>query len=320
MMMQPLRAAVKGFCNMLTRRAFLRSSAAVGAASVGLAGYGSAVELWRHEVTRYRPQLPNWPEGQRLRIAVLADIHACEPWMSAERIAEIVAHTNALTPDIILLLGDYAGTHLLVRRTLPPKEWAREFGRLRAPLGVHAILGNNDWLHDSAAQANPGGRNSLQRVMEDENIAVYQNEAARFVMHGQAFWLAGLGSLTAFRIPSRNGGWDFRGVDDMPATLKDVTPGEPVLLMMHEPDSFPKVPAHVALSVCGHTHGGQVAVAGFSPFVPSQYGQRYAYGHIVEDNRHLIVSAGLGCGVVPMRFGVPPEVVLIDLGTEDRSV
>ena len=48
--------------------------------------------------------------------------------------------------------------------------------------------------------------------------------------------------------------------------------------------------------------------------VPSNYGDRYAYGHVVEEERHLIVSAGLGTSGYPVRFGVPPEIVLVELG------
>jgi predicted MPP superfamily phosphohydrolase len=84
--------------------------------------------------------------------------------------------------------------------------------------------------------------------------------------------------------------------------------------MAHEPDIFPKVPARVSLTISGHTHGGQVRLAGYSPIVPSRFGNRFAYGHIIEENRHLIVSGGLGCSMLPVRFGVPPEVVVIDVG------
>jgi hypothetical protein len=90
--------------------------------------------------------------------------------------------------------------------------------------------------------------------------------------------------------------------------------------MAHEPDIFARLPSRVSLALCGHTHGGQVRIAGYAPAVPSRYGQRYAYGHIVEDRRHLIVSGGLGCSGLPIRFGCPPEIVLVDLGTEHRSV
>ena len=53
---------------------------------------------------------------------------------------------------------------------------------------------------------------------------------------------------------------------------------------------------------------------GYSPRVPSRFGNRFAYGHIVESNRHLIVSGGLGCSILPVRIGVPPEVVMVDVG------
>jgi predicted MPP superfamily phosphohydrolase len=87
----------------------------------------------------------------------------------------------------------------------------------------------------------------------------------------------------------------------------------PVILLVHEPDVFPQVPDRVALTVAGHTHGGQVRLLGYAPFVPSRYGDRYVYGHIVEEGRHLIVSGGLGCSGMPVRFGSPPEIVMIEI-------
>ena len=84
--------------------------------------------------------------------------------------------------------------------------------------------------------------------------------------------------------------------------------------LAHEPDIFPQVPERVSLTLSGHTHGGQVRLLGYSPMVPSQYGNRYAYGHVVEDGRHLVVSGGLGTSILPVRFGVPPEIVLLDVG------
>ena len=95
-----------------------------------------------------------------------------------------------------------------------------------------------------------------------------------------------------------------------------MTDDAPVILMAHEPDIFPEVPARVALTVSGHTHGGQVRLFGWSPIVPSAYGNRYAYGHVVEDDRSLVVSGGLGCSILPVRFGVPPEIVIVELGAK----
>ena len=105
------------------------------------------------------------------------------------------------------------------------------------------------------------------------------------------------------------------GVDDLPGTLAKVTDDAPVVLMAHEPDIFAEVPRRVALTISGHTHGGQVRFLGYAPIVPSRFGRRYVYGHIVEDDRHLVVSGGLGLSGVPIRFGMPPEIVLIEIGT-----
>ena len=86
------------------------------------------------------------------------------------------------------------------------------------------------------------------------------------------------------------------------------------------PEIFPEVPHRVALTLSGHTHGGQVRLLGWSPLVPSRYGNRYAYGHVVEDGRHLVVSGGLGTSILPVRLGVPLEIVLVDLGRQPDAV
>ena len=86
---------------------------------------------------------------------------------------------------------------------------------------------------------------------------------------------------------------------DLPATMAQITDNAPVILMAHEPDIFPDVPARVSLTLSGHTHGGQVSMFNYSPLVPSKFGARYIYGHIIEEQRHLIVSAGLGCSTLP---------------------
>lgn len=109
------------------------------------------------------------------------------------------------------------------------------------------------------------------------------------------------------------------GVDDLGGTLAKVTDKAPIVLLAHEPDIFPSVPARVALTLSGHTHGGQVRLLGYSPVVPSRFGNRYAYGHIVEQDRHLVVSGGLGCSGLPVRFGVPPEIVFLELGVARAS-
>ncbi|RVO20095.1 metallophosphoesterase, partial [Sinorhizobium meliloti] len=257
---------------------------------------------------------PGWSPGLKLRLVALADVHACEPWMSARRIASICERANDLGGDVTVLLGDYASGMNLVTRYVHSSEWSKALATLRAPLGVHAIMGNHDWWEDRTAQKSGGGDTFGHRALAGVGIQVYGNRAVRLEKSGFPFWLAGLEDQLAL-LPGRK--WKrawMGGLDDLDGTLAQVTDEAPVILLAHEPDIFPKVPSRVALTLSGHTHGGQVRFAGHSPVVPSRFGDRYAYGHIVEGDRNLIVSGGLGCSIAPIRFGVPPEIVVVDLG------
>jgi uncharacterized protein len=286
------------------------------------------VEPWRLNVTRYSLTPPGWPKDLKLKLAIVADVHACDPWMSLARIRQIVARTNALNADAILLLGDYmAGDRMIKYSTrIPHDDWAAELGLLKAPLGVHAVLGNHDWWEERAVQDRRAGPIKAAMALQNARIPVYENDAVRLEKDGRAFWLAGLGDQWAFwpKVENylefvRHGKVDYEGVHDLPATLAKITDDAPVILMAHEPDIFPLVPDRVALTLSGHTHGGQVRLASFAPVVPSKFGRRYAYGHIVEDSRNLIVSGGLGCSVMPVRFGSPPEIVVVELGGGETS-
>jgi predicted MPP superfamily phosphohydrolase len=197
-----------------------------------------------------------------------------------------------------------------------PEEWAGALAGLKAPFGVHAILGNHDWWDDLNAQRTRRGPVLGRRMLERFGIPVYENDAIRLAKDRHPFWLAGLGDQMAFITGRRKRAFRrFEGVDDLDGTLAKVTDEAPVILLAHEPDVFPRVPDRVALTLSGHTHGGQVRLLGYSPMVPSRYGNRYAYGHVVEDNRHLIVSGGLGCSILPVRIGCPPEIVVVDVGS-----
>lgn len=297
---------------LLTRRGLL-----AGLGGMALAGAaGGAYAFWfeplhRLAVAEYRLHPPNWPAGRPLTIAALADIHACEPQMPLTRVAEIVAATNALRPDLVVLLGDFMGGGALVRHGIPARETAEVLKGLRAPHGVHSVLGNHDWWEDAQVQRLRRGVPRTAHALAEAGISVLHNAAVKTGFRGQGFWVAGSGSLWAFM----DGPGQFRGANDLDRALGAVRDQDPVILLCHEPDIFPNVPAdRVALTLCGHTHGGQVRVAGFSPHVPSAFGNRYAYGHVAEAGKHLVVSGGLGTSFLPLRLGVPPEITLIRLG------
>lgn len=300
---------------MITRRGFLKFLGLGFLALMALGSYAFAFEpLGRPRIKRYTLTPPHWTPGLKLKIAVLADIHACEPWMSAARIASICDQTNALEADIILLLGDYASGMNVVTDYVHSDDWSQSLSRLKAPLGVHAVLGNHDWWEDIAAQKAGGGETFCHRALRKVGIPVYDNDAVRIEKDGMGFWLAGLADQRALIGARRFNRQFMTGLDDLPGTLAKITDDAPIILMAHEPDIFPNVPSRVSLTLSGHTHGGQINLLGYAPVVPSRYGNRFAYGHKIEFDRHLIVSGGLGCSIFPVRFGSWPEILLLELG------
>jgi hypothetical protein len=130
---------------------------------------------------------------------------------------------------------------------------------------------------------------------------VLENDAAMIERDGAAIWIAGIGDK-----------WE--GKPDIASALAKVNNGAPIIALTHNPDIFPSIPARVALTIAGHTHGGQVALPIIGrPIVPSVFGQRYAAGHIVEGSKHLFVSSGIGTSILPVRFRVPPEIPLLTI-------
>jgi uncharacterized protein len=287
----------------VTRRRVVAGAAALAGLSVAAtASYAAAIEPQGLIVTRYAPSLPSWPAGRKLSVTVIADLHSGGPNMLVPHVQHVIDTANGLNSDLVVLLGDYIARYRFKTERLPDGRLSAELGRLKAPLGVWAILGNHDWWYEIS---------TVRRALADARIPVLENNAVKLGTEGRQFWLAGIGDQLAHLL----GHGRFRGEDDLPGTLAQVRTDDPVLLLVHEPDIFPRVPDRVALTLAGHTHGGQIRLPFIWPaFVPSKFGKRFAYGHIVEDGRHMIVSGGLGTSVVPARLGVPPEGVRIELG------
>ena len=259
------------------------------AAGAAAAVYAAWIEPRRLVTVHATLELPRWPARlDGLRVGLLTDIHAGALHADPPAIARAVQRLNDEAPDVILLLGDYIDAHPVWGGRVDPDTIARELGRLSAPLGVFGVLGNHDWKQT-------GDR--MWAALERVGVPVLENRA----LPAGDVYVAGLADLRQRR-------------PDLPATLAQVPPGAPVILLAHDPDVFPLVPARVALTVSGHTHGGQIAIPLLRrPVIPSYYGERYARGHVVEDDRHLYVSSGLGTSGIPVRFLAPPEIVILEL-------
>ena len=238
-----------------------------------------------------------WP-ARSLRVAVLTDLHVGSPFNGMAKLRATVDATNAARPDLVCILGDLVIQGVLGGRFVPPEAIAAELRRLNAPAGVIAVLGNHDgWLdHDRV-------RDALVR----NGVRVVEDTAARLETPSGPVWVAGVSDL-------------WTGRHDLAAALSAVeSEREPVLLLTHNPDIFPMVPARVTVTLAGHTHGGQVRLPFIGrPIVPSQFGQRYAAGLIVEEGRHLFVATGVGTSILPVRFRVPPAITVLTLAPEVR--
>lgn len=263
--------------------------------------FGLALGLWafwfepRRLVIREVPlQLPGWPEPLAgLRVALAADLHVGSPHWDLERMRELVRKTNAENPDIVLLAGDYLINGVRLGRWVDPESIAQVLGEFRAPLGTVAVLGNHDWWNDGVR---------VRTALEANGVIVLDNETRSFDYKNQRFSIVGLADLLTREVRINS-------------TFAQVPKGDPFIVLTHEPDLFPDIDGRPALTLAGHTHGGQVNLPLLGRLVvPSAYGERYAAGHVVEDGRHLFVTSGVGTSIFPVRFGVPPEVVILELG------
>jgi predicted MPP superfamily phosphohydrolase len=300
--MKDVTAVPVGKARVTRRRVLAGTAGLIGLSAAETGAYAGAIEPNGLVVTPYAFDPPGWPAGRKLSITVIADLHAGGPDMTVTHVRRMADTAIALKSDLVVLLGDYRATYRFATTPVPYAVWAGELARISAPLGTWAILGNHDWWNDVA---------DIRRALADARIPLLENDAVLLGPEGKRFWLAGLGDQLAYRL----GHGRFRGVDDLPGTLAQVKTDDAVILLAHEPDIFPRVPARVALTLSGHTHGGQIRLPLIWPaFVPSKYGARFAYGHVVEDDRHLIVSGGLGTSFIPARLGVPPEILHIRLG------
>ena len=295
---------------MITRRGFFKFIGRLAAAGAAAGSYAFIIEpgfLMRTQYYSFTP--PRWTPGLKLRLVLLADPHLVEPHMPLSRWQRTIAAANELDGDLVLLMGDYVAGHFFRSGTVPVAAAAKAAAALKAPLGVFSINGNHDWWDDLSAQRNREGPPLAERAMQDNGIPVLSNKVAKLNKDGLPFWLSGTDSSVAIK----RGRGRFDSHADLDGTMRLITDDAPIIHLAHEPDLFTKIPDRVSLTLSGHTHGGQVRLFGWSPVTPSQYGNRFAYGHIIEDGRHLVVSGGLGCSIMPVRFGMPPEITVIDL-------
>jgi hypothetical protein len=222
-----------------------------------------------------------------LRIVHLTDIHH-SLFTPLEDIQRAIHLANLLRPDLIALTGDYV--------TLSPTYiWpvARVLGKLRARLGIFAVLGNHDFQVDAG---------EITRAFRTQRIRVLRNSHFALRAGSAHLWVVGVDDL-------------WWGADDLAAALRSVPAREPKILLCHNPMGVRQAAAHgVDFVLSGHTHGGQVRL----PVVGSVYGrtklgERFVEGWNRLDGTQIYVSRGIGKVLLPVRLGCPPEIACLRL-------
>lgn len=261
--------------------------------ALSLATWAFWLEPASLQVVEHRVEISDWPrECDGLRIAILADLHVGSPFNGLENLRKVVEQTSAAAPHLVLLPGDVVIQGVLGGQFVSPESAAQVLAELESPSGVFAVLGNHDWWLDSER---------VQKSLETVGIPVLEDRSLEIRYRQCELHLVGVSDF-----------WE--GPHDVQKAFASVPASAASIVFTHNPDVFPQLPSHATLTIAGHTHGGQVYFPLIGrPIVPSQFGERYAIGHIREADKDLFVSSGIGTSIIPVRFLVPPEITLVNV-------
>lgn len=239
-------------------------------------------------MTKYEVTLPRLaPAFDGLRVVHLSDLHCGPSFFNNAHLRRTIARANAFNPDLVVLTGDF------VNHLGSIHNCARLLSGLRARYGVVAVLGNHDYWTNPAA---------ITRELRSVGITVLKNEAISIERGESRLWLAGLDDA-----------WEGR--PNLAQATQDIPAGEPIILLVHEPDvatvasSWP-----IDLQLSGHTHGGQVRLPGVGALVTPNLGHNYPMGWYRVGEMQLYTSRGVGVtfpGII--RLNCPPEATCLTL-------
>lgn len=278
----------------INRRKFLRLTATAGVSALGADAF--LIEPDCPQIIRKEIKVRRWPSRlEGFTIALLSDFHY-DPYFSVHPIRGSIDMVNDLHPDLIALTGDFVSVPYIgdaVRAARAAEPCAKLLGKLKAPHGLWAVLGNHDVSSD------PG---RVKSALAGESIQVLSNQAIPIEKEGGRFWLGGVDDV-------------LEGSADLIATLKNVPADEATVLLAHEPDYADYVARYpVDLQLSGHSHGGQVRLPFVRPLFLPELARKYIWGLFKVGALTLYTTAGIGTVRVAVRFNCPPEITLIRLG------
>jgi len=256
-----------------------------------VAVWGFVIEPGQLVERDYALNPSHWPAScDGLRLDVISDTHTGSPRNGVDNLDRIVQRLIASDSQAVLMAGDYVILSVFMGTYVPADQFAAHLKPLTARKPVYAVLGNHDWWKNGA---------QVRRALESAGVVVLENEARELRLGRCRFWLAGIGDF-----------WE--GHPQVGATFSIIRDDAPVIALTHNPDIFLQIPSRASLTIAGHTHGGQVKLPWIgTPVVPANH--RYVSGLVVDGNRQLFVTTGIGTSILPIRLGVPPEISRLTL-------
>lgn len=220
-----------------------------------------------------------------IKIAIAADFHLKKH--EENRLKKVIQKINENKPDLIFLVGDFV-QGLSEIQSLSFEKIADNLKNLTPKYGTYAVIGNHDiWLDEY----------KVADVLKSAGIIVLNNENQKAEIKEKSLTIAGTNDFTENKA-------------DIVKTL--INAEKPIILLTHNPDIFPFVPASVDLTISGHTHGGQVIIPFVgAPIVPSSYGNKYLKGLVTENNKQILITKGIGTSILPIRFNCLPEIIIL---------
>lgn len=268
--------------------------------TIGLAIWGFAWEPSQLTTRDYTLGIPHWPHScNGLRVDLLSDIHTGSPHNGLDKLDLIVDTLIASDSDAVLIAGDFVILSVFGGTYIGPDPIAERLARLAASKPVYAVLGNHDWWKNGP---------HIARTFEKVGVVMLEDASVMATLDGCEVSIVGIGDA-----------WE--GDPDVTAAYAHVPAGAPVLALTHNPILLRDVPDRTALVLAGHTHGGQIALPLIGrPALWNEERWGATVGHIVEAGKHVFVTPGIGTSILPLRFGVPPEISRLTLhGRGDRT-
>ena len=273
----------------ITRRAVLKGLAATGVGAV--AGTGAYGFLYaRHQLTVVRETIPIVdlpPALAGVRVGLLTDIHRSR-FVSHDAVAHAVQMLMDERPDLIVLGGDYVS--FADRQYVSAA--AEALAPLSAPHGVFGILGNHDDEHEVPAALLKNG------------VEMLKDARTRVIIKGEAIDLVGIRFWT-------------KKAADIAAVVRDVT--GTVILLAHDPRRLTEAASlDIPLVLSGHTHGGQVVLPALGAIAAQKFPVVAGLGR--QGRTTVFVSRGVGTVYAPVRINCPPEVAVLTLTRDLKSI